>query len=75
LEKLDIHFKSIELGVIETEGSITDEQKEALRSNLTLSGLELLEDKKSILVDKIKTLLLKRFTILMKFQKLIIQII
>lgn len=59
LEKLGLHFTSIELGMIEIKENITDELKQKLKSNLALSGLELLEDEKSILVDKIKNIIIE----------------
>jgi AraC-like DNA-binding protein len=59
LEKLDLHYTSIELGMIEIKENITDEQKQQLKSNLALSGLELLDDHKSILVDKIKNVIIE----------------
>ena len=58
LEKLGLDYNSIDLGVIDIKGSISDELKEQLSVNLAVSGLELLEDKKSILVDKIKNLII-----------------
>lgn len=55
LEKLKLHFTTVDLGVIETIEDITPEQREQLKINLKKSGLELLDDKKSVLVDGIKT--------------------
>ncbi|MBV7269285.1 helix-turn-helix domain-containing protein [Winogradskyella luteola] len=59
LEKLGLHYTSIELGMIEIKENITDELKQRLKSNLALSGLELLDDKKSILIDKIKNVIIE----------------
>lgn len=59
LEKLDLHYTSIELGMIEIKEDITDELKQKLKSNLAVSGLELLDDRKSILVDKIKNVIIE----------------
>ena len=59
LEKLGLHYTSIELGLIEIKEDITTEQKEELKFNLALSGLELLDDKKSILIDKIKNVIIE----------------
>ena len=59
LEKLDLHFTSIELGMIEIKENITNELKQKLKSNLAMSGLELLDDQKSILVDKIKNVIIE----------------
>lgn len=59
LEKLGFHHTSIELGLVEIKESITDEQKQQLKSNLKVSGLELLDNKKSILIDKIKNVIIE----------------
>ncbi len=58
LEKLELDYTQIDLGVIDIKEGITDELKQQLRVNLAVSGLELLDDKKSILVDKIKNLII-----------------
>ena len=57
LEKLDIPYKTIDLGMVETVDNINDEQREKLKINLLKSGLELLDDKKSILIEKIKNVI------------------
>ena len=59
LEKLGLHFTNIDLGVIEIKETISKEQKQKLKSNLAVSGLELLDDHKSILVDKIKNIIIE----------------
>lgn len=59
LEKLGIPYSSLDLGMVETIGTLTAEQIEMLRKNLLKSGLELLEDKKSILIEKIKNVIIE----------------
>jgi AraC-like DNA-binding protein len=59
LAKLGLHYTNVELGLVEIKNTITDKQKQELRANLATSGLELLDDKKSILVDKIKNLIIE----------------
>jgi AraC-like DNA-binding protein len=54
LQKLGISYTSINLGVVEMQERITCEQRDELNENLMDSGLELLDDKKSILIEKIK---------------------
>lgn len=49
----------IELGMVEVEEDVTDRQRELLRENLLRSGLELLDDKKSILIEKIKNVIIE----------------
>lgn len=59
LEKLGLQYESVDLGVVEIEDEITDEQREIFRNNLKKSGLELLDDKKNILVEKIKNVIVE----------------
>ena len=57
LKKLGIKYIVVELGMVETLEDITPEQREQLKTNLLKSGLELLEDNKSILIEKIKNVI------------------
>lgn len=59
LKKLGLHHTSIELGVIDIIEVITSEQHELLKLDLLESGLELLDDKKSILIEKIKNVIIE----------------
>lgn len=59
LEKLGLQFTSIELGMVEVKEIVSNKLLLKLKSNLALSGLELLKDKKSILVDKIKNVIIE----------------
>ena len=54
LRKLDIHFIIVELGEVEIMENISTEQRLRLKSGLQLSGLELLDDRRSVLIEKIK---------------------
>src|SRR5580698_4343023 len=54
LEKMGLHYKTVELGEAEIEEDISPEQWHELNIALKKSGFELLEDKKSILIGKIK---------------------
>jgi AraC-like DNA-binding protein len=54
IEKLGFHSTIITLGEVETEENLTPEEKILLNANLKKLGLELMEDKKSILIEKIK---------------------
>ena len=54
LKKLGFHYVVVDLGVVEVLEDITPQQREQLKLNLMRSGLELLDDKKSILIEKIK---------------------
>lgn len=57
LGKLGIGYKTIDLGMVETNDDLGFGLREKLRKNLIKSGLELMDDKKSILVEKIKNVI------------------
>ena len=59
LSKLGLHFIIIELGMVEVFEDISPEQRCLLANNLKKSGLELLDDKKSILVESIKVTIIE----------------
>ena len=59
LRKLGLHEIYIDLGMVEIREQINEEQLDQLRSNLLCYGLELMEDKKSILIDKIKNVIIE----------------
>jgi len=59
LEKLGLHFVMIELGMVEILEDITPEVREKLKENLLESGLELMDDRKSILIDRVKTIIIE----------------
>jgi len=54
LKNLGIRYAIVNLGEVEIMEKISEPQKEALRQNLKKIGLELLDDKKSVLIDRIK---------------------
>ncbi len=54
LKKLGMPYVILELGMVELMNDISDAQREELKTNLLKSGLELLDNKKSILIEKIK---------------------
>ncbi|MCE5175128.1 MAG: AraC family transcriptional regulator [Bacteroidales bacterium] len=53
LKKLGIPFVVVDLGAVEIMGELTQDQHDQLKMNLLQSGLELLDNKKSILIEKI----------------------
>ncbi|WKL45831.1 AraC family transcriptional regulator [Flavobacterium pectinovorum] len=57
LEKLGLHTISVELGEVELQDAISDSQKEVLLKNLQDLGFDLIDDKKSKTVEKIKNLI------------------
>jgi len=53
LKKLGLHFIILDLGEIDIMEDISDEQRKQLSIGLHDSGLELMDDKKAILIEKI----------------------
>jgi AraC-like DNA-binding protein len=59
LKKLGLHCKSVELGEAEIMEIISPEQQDQLSFALKKIGLELMYDKKNILVEKIKAVIIE----------------
>ena len=59
LTKLDIHYKTTNLGEVETTNNIASDRLKLLDNNLRQYGLELIENRKDILVEKIKTAIIE----------------
>ncbi|MER2996634.1 helix-turn-helix domain-containing protein [Pontibacter populi] len=59
LFNLGLQYVVVDLGTVEIVGTITPEQRIQLKENLLVSGLELLDDRKSILVEKIKNVIIE----------------
>lgn len=59
LEKLGLTCITVDLGMVEIKEEISEEQLEEFSKNLRRSGLELLDDKKNILVEKIKSVIIE----------------
>jgi len=58
LKKLGLHFIIVELGEVEIMEDITKEQKEIFKAGLLHSGLELIDDKRTVLIGKIKNVII-----------------
>jgi AraC-like DNA-binding protein len=59
LNKLGLHFVIVDLGVVEIMEDITDDEREQLRIELFNSGLELMDNKKAILIERIKNIIVE----------------
>jgi AraC-like DNA-binding protein len=57
LKSLGLQYGVVELGTVDLISEIKDNQREQLKINLLKSGLELLDDKKSILIEKVKNVI------------------
>lgn len=59
LEKLGLHYVILDLGTVEVMKDLTEVEREKLRKMLLLSGLELMDDKKAMLIEKIKNVIIE----------------
>ena len=59
LEEFGLHFIIVDLGEVEIMENISSEQRNLLNLNLEKSGLGLLEDKKRVLIEKIKNIIVE----------------
>jgi AraC-like DNA-binding protein len=59
LQKLGLHFIVVDLGEIEIMEEISDQQREKLKTALLNSGLELMDDKRAVLIEKIKNVIVE----------------
>lgn len=57
LKKLGLHFIVVDLGEIEVMENLTPELREQLKTALLESGLELMDDKRAILIERIKNVI------------------
>jgi AraC-like DNA-binding protein len=54
LRKLGLHYIMVDMGVVDIMENLTMEQREQIKIALFRSGLELMDDKKAVLIEKIK---------------------
>jgi AraC-like DNA-binding protein len=59
LKKLGLHYILVDLGVVEIMENLTDEQKNSLKQALLDDGLELMDDRKAMLIEKIKNVIVE----------------
>ncbi len=59
LRKLKLHFVVVDLGEVDIMENITEEQREKLKVELFNSGLELMDDKRAMLIEKIKNVIIE----------------
>jgi len=59
LQNLGLHFILVDLGEVEVMEDLTSEQLIQINVGLQLSGLELMDDKKAILIEKIKNIIIE----------------
>ena len=59
LEKMHLHSTMLELGEVEILEELNLKQQQELKNSLRKFGLELMEDKKSMLIEKIKNIIVE----------------
>ena len=59
LKKLGLHFIVVDLGEVEIMETISLDQREKLKESLLESGLELMDDKRAVLIEKIKNTIIE----------------
>jgi AraC-like DNA-binding protein len=57
LKKLGVRYVAVDLGMVDILEEISSLKREQFKINLLKSGLELLDDRKSILIEKIKNVI------------------
>jgi len=59
LKKLGLHYLTVNLGEVEIMENITEKQRGQIKAAMLKSGLELMDDKKSMLIEKIKNIIIE----------------
>jgi AraC-like DNA-binding protein len=59
LKKFNLHFVQVELGGVDIMEILTPDQREEIRAELQKIGLELMDDKKAILIERIKNVVIE----------------
>jgi AraC-like DNA-binding protein len=59
LKKLGLHFIMVDLGVVEIMENINATKRDLLKTGLLEAGFELMDDKRAILIEKIKNIIIE----------------
>jgi len=59
LKKMGLHFIVVDLGEVDIMENLSSEQREQLKKELLVSGLELMDDKRAVLIEKIKNVIIE----------------
>jgi AraC-like DNA-binding protein len=59
LKKLGLHFILVDLGVVDIMENISLEQRDQIKTALLRSGLELMDDKKAMLIERIRNIIIE----------------
>ncbi|MDP1622644.1 MAG: helix-turn-helix domain-containing protein [Bacteroidales bacterium] len=59
LKELGLHYIVVDLGEVEIMETLSQEQRDRLKMALHTSGLELMDDKRAVLIEKIKNAIIE----------------
>jgi len=59
LDKLGLKYYTVDLGEVVVDGDVAAEDRRALKIALAKSGLELMDDKRAMLIEKIKNVIVE----------------
>ncbi len=59
LKSLNLHYIMVDLGEVEIMEELSDLQKDQVRLGLKYSGLELMDDKRAVLIEKVKNVIIE----------------
>jgi YesN/AraC family two-component response regulator len=59
LKELGLHFIVVELGEVDIMETLSNEQREKVKASLLECGLELMDDKRAVLIEKIKKVIIE----------------
>ena len=59
LNNMQLHYSKVELGEVEIMENLTALQRDELKKTLLAFGLELMDDKKAVLIEKIKNVIIE----------------
>ncbi len=59
LRKMGLHFIVVDLGEVDIMENISADQREELKMALHVSGLELMDDKRAVLIEKVKSVIIE----------------
>lgn len=59
LKKMGLHFIVVDLGEVDIMENLSSEQRNQLKKELLVSGLELMDDKRAVLIEKIKNVIIE----------------
>ncbi|MDO8927598.1 MAG: AraC family transcriptional regulator [Bacteroidota bacterium] len=59
LKKLGLHYIMVDLGEVEIMENLSDEAREQLKAALFSIGFELIDDKRSVLIERVKNIIIE----------------